>query len=82
MREVLDEMMSLARLLILTGVIFLVVGGLIYIAAKSGLTLGRLPGDIRLQSGNMTCVIALGTSLLLSVVLTFLLNLVIRLLNR
>ena len=75
-------MMSLARLLILTGIVFLVAGGLIYIAARSGLTLGRLPGDIRLQSGNMTCVIALGTSLLLSVVLTILLNVVIKLLNR
>jgi hypothetical protein len=75
-------MMSLARLLILTGIVFLVVGGLIYVAARSGLTLGRLPGDIRLQSGNMTCVIALGTSLLLSVVLTILLNVVVKLLNR
>ncbi len=75
-------MMSLARFLILMGIIFIVVGGLIYVAARSGLSLGRIPGDIRLQSGNMTCVIALGTSLLLSVVLTILLNVVIRLLNR
>jgi len=44
--------------------------------------LGRLPGDIRIERGNMTCLIGLGTSLLLSVVLTVILNIVIRLVNK
>jgi hypothetical protein len=75
-------MLSLARLLIIFGVILVLAGGLIYLLAKSGLNLGQLPGDIRLTSGNNTCVFALGTSLLLSVILTLLLNLVARFLNK
>lgn len=74
-----DFWLAIARLLILIGAVCLVLGGLVYLAARAGITPGRLPGDIRLQSGGMTCVVALGTSLLLSVVLTVLLNLIIRL---
>jgi hypothetical protein len=63
-------MITIAKLIILLGIIFLLVGGLLYLAARSGLQLGRLPGDIRLQGGSFTCVLALGTSILLSVILT------------
>jgi hypothetical protein len=73
---------SIAKLLVLVGIAFLVLGGLAFLGARLGLVPGRLPGDIRLGGGNMTCVIALGTSLLLSVVLTVLLNIIIRFLNR
>ena len=44
--------------------------------------LGRLPGDIRLQRGGISCFFPLATSLLLSLVLTLLLNLLARLLRR
>jgi hypothetical protein len=44
--------------------------------------LGRLPGDFRFQTGNITCMIPLATSILLSVVLTILLNVIVRLLNK
>jgi hypothetical protein len=71
-------MLSLAKILVLMGVVFLVLGGLAFLAARLGLVPGRLPGDIRLVSGNLSCVFALGTSLLLSIILTVLLNLVIR----
>jgi hypothetical protein len=75
-------MFTLARFMVLLGVILLVAGGLVYLLAKAGINLGRLPGDIRLQSGNMTCVIALGTSILLSVILTVALNLLVKFLNK
>jgi hypothetical protein len=75
-------MESLARLFIIIGVVFFVLAGVVYLLGRSGMVLGRLPGDFRWQSGPMTCVVALGTSLLLSVVLTIVLNIVIRLLNR
>ena len=44
--------------------------------------LGRLPGDIRIQRGAVSCYVPLATSLLLSLVLTLLLNLLVRLLRR
>ena len=75
-------MASFARLFVILGVVFLVIGGLLYLAARLNLPLGRLPGDIRLGNGNFTCVLALGTSILLSIILTVLLNVVARFLNR
>lgn len=77
---------SLARLFIILGIILLVVGGILYLVARtgflSGLTLGRLPGDIRIQSGGVTCFFPLATMILLSVVLTILLNIIVRFLNK
>lgn len=73
---------SLARLFILLGLIFLVIGGILYLFGRAGLPLGRLPGDIRIERGNFTCLFPLATMLLLSVILTLLLNVIIRFLNK
>jgi hypothetical protein len=51
--------------------------GLIY-ALGGRLPFGRLPGDIGGGSGNFSWSIPLGSSLLISVVLTIVLNLVLR----
>jgi len=75
-------MESLARTLLIVGVIFVILAGLVYLLGRAGLTFGRLPGDFRWQAGPMTCVVGLGTSLLLSIVLTIILNVILRLLNR
>jgi hypothetical protein len=75
-------MLPIARSLIIFGVILIVVGGLIYLIARIGVPLGRLPGDIRIQGENLTCIIPLASSILLSIVLTVLLNLAIRLLRK
>jgi hypothetical protein len=70
------------RILIIVGVISLVLGGLLYLFERFGLNLGRLPGDIRVEGQHGSCVLALGTSILLSILLTLGLNLLVRLLNR
>lgn len=74
--------MQAARVFLILGLVFLVLGGLFYLAARSGITLGRLPGDVRIERGNFTCVLALGTSIVLSLLLTVILNLVVRFLNK
>jgi len=75
-------MIPLARILVILGLIFLLAGGLLYLAGRWGLPLGRLPGDIRIENENFTCLFPLATMVLLSVVLTIVLNLIMRLLNR
>ena len=75
-------MISFARTLVILGLVLIVLGGLVYLVARTGLPLGRLPGDIRIQFGNVTCVFPLVTSILLSIVLTIMLNVIIRILNR
>jgi hypothetical protein len=75
-----------AKVLIMIGIVAIVAGGLLYLGARSGilsqLPLGRLPGDIRVQSGNFTCFFPLATMILLSVILTVVLNVVVRILRK
>jgi hypothetical protein len=75
-------MSPLVRIFLLLGLIFLVIGGVIFLVERLGVPLGRLPGDIRIQRGNLTCFFPLATTILLSVVLTVLLNLIIRLFKK
>lgn len=73
---------NIARLLMILGAILFLIGGAIYLFSRLGIGLFHLPGDIRFQSGNFTCVIPIVSSILLSLLLTILLNVIIRLLNR
>jgi len=66
----------------LAGVIVFLVGAGFYLTAHFGLPLGRLPGDIRIEGKNGTFYFPLTTSILISVVLTVLLNLIIRIWRR
>ena len=76
------SLLPIARILIILGVIFLVAGGALYLAAKLGLPFFNLPGDIYIERENFTCGLALATSLLLSILLTVGLNLLARFLSR
>lgn len=60
----------------------LLVGLVVYLVGRSGLPLGRLPGDFRIVRDNFTCVFPLATSILVSLVLTVALNLLARWLSK
>lgn len=64
------------RLLLVLGVGVAVVGVLMMLGVR--LPFGRLPGDFSGSHGSVSWAIPLGTSLLLSVVLTVVLNLLLR----
>jgi len=68
-------MINIARFLVGFGLVLIITGGILLFLAKSGFQPGQIPGNIQFQSGNMTCVLALGTSILLSILLTLFLNL-------
>lgn len=76
------DLSSLGKGIAALGVILVIVGGLLWLLSRTGLPLGRLPGDIRIQGENMSCYVPIVTMIVLSVVLTILLNVIIRLLNR
>jgi hypothetical protein len=63
-------------------VALVVVGGFVWLLGRTGLPLGRLPGDIRIEGENVSCYAPIVTMIILSVVLTIVLNIVVRLLNR
>ena len=75
-------MESIARFLVIGGIILILIGGGVYLATKFGIPLGRLPGDIRIEGENGSFYFPLATSILLSVILTIVLNLISRWLNR
>lgn len=76
------DLSSLGKGIAALGVVLVIVGGLLWLLSRTGLPLGRLPGDIRIQGENMSCYVPIVTMIVLSVVLTILLNVIIRLLNR
>ena len=63
-------MNDLGRLLIGLGVVLVIAGGLLLLLGRTGLPLGRLPGDISYRGRSVSVYIPLGTSILLSVVLS------------
>src|SRR5690606_28020784 len=71
------ELSGLGRTLILFGVLLIVVGGLILLAGRLP-GIGRLPGDILVRRGSFTFYMPLATSLIVSLLLTLLLNLIFR----
>jgi hypothetical protein len=72
---------SMGKLLILGGVFIVVLGILLTFWDRIPF-LGRLPGDISLQKGSIQFFFPVVTCLVISVVLTIILNLVIRLLGK
>lgn len=75
-------MENIARYIMIGGIILFLIGGGVYLAAKLGLPLGRLPGDIRVEGENGSFYFPLTTSILVSVVLTIVLNVIVRLLRK
>jgi len=75
-------MENIARFLIIGGIILILLGGGAYLAAKFGIPLGRLPGDIHIEGKNGSFYFPIVTSIVLSIVLTLLLNIIIRLFRR
>jgi hypothetical protein len=69
---------NLGRLLIGVGLVLLVAGGLLLLLGRSGLPLGKLPGDLSYRGRNLSVYFPLGTSILLSVVLSLIFYLLSR----
>jgi hypothetical protein len=76
------DLSSLGKGIVALGVILIVVGGALWLLAKVGVPLGRLPGDIRIEGERVSCYVPIVTMIILSVVLTIMLNVIVRLLNR
>jgi len=73
---------NIGRFLMIGGVILFVVGGLVFLASKFGIPFGRLPGDIRIERDGFSFYFPLSSSILISIVLTILVNIIIRLIKK
>jgi hypothetical protein len=71
-------MNDLGKLLLGIGLLLVLIGGLVLLAGRLGLPLGRLPGDFSYRGKNVSVFFPLGTSILISVVLSVLFYLITR----
>ena len=69
---------ELGRWLVVLGVAMLVAGGVMLLLGRLPWA-GRLPGDITWQRGNLTVFAPIGTMILVSLLLTVILNIILRL---
>ncbi|MCB9451732.1 MAG: DUF2905 domain-containing protein [Anaerolineaceae bacterium] len=78
------DLQSIGRVLLLIGVGLALLGGVLMLLGRLPFfsNLGNLPGDIRIQGQGFSCFVPIVSMILLSVILTVLLNIVIRLINR
>ncbi|HYL34302.1 MAG TPA: DUF2905 domain-containing protein [Bryobacteraceae bacterium] len=65
--------MNLGRMLIVLGLILVALGLLVSVGGKLPIRLGRLPGDIVIRGKNSVFYFPIVTSLLVSIVLSFVL---------
>lgn len=68
---------SMAKMLIFAGVLMVLLGGLLFLGGKIP-GIGKLPGDIFFRKGNFSFYFPLATSILLSILLTVILNIFFR----
>ncbi len=71
-------MAEIGKALLGMGVVLVIAGAGLMLAARFGLPLGRLPGDISYRGKNVSVFFPLGTSILVSVVLSVIFYLISR----
>jgi len=73
----MNDLSGPGKFLIILGVIIIALGLLLTFLPKIPY-LGKLPGDIYIKKGNFTFYFPLATSIILSILLTIILNLIFR----
>jgi hypothetical protein len=72
-------MAETGRLLVMLGVALVVIGGIVMLLGRTGLPLGRLPGDFLYRGKDSVFYFPLASSILISVVLSVVLYMIGRL---
>lgn len=67
-------MQNLGKTIIIIGLTLVVIGAALTVAGKIGLPFGKLPGDITYQKKNITIFAPLGSMLVLSLIISLILN--------
>ena len=70
------DTISVAKYLVSCGIFLLLIGSVLFFLGKLGIGLGKLPGDIIIQKENSTFYFPLATSIIVSLLLTVIINLI------
>lgn len=76
----MENFETIGRWIIILGLTLALVGGVIWLLGKLGVN--QLPGTIRIEGPGVTCIIPLLASVVLSLFLTLVLNLLAHFFNR
>lgn len=71
-------MNELGKALAGLGLLLIIVGSAVLLAGRAGLPLGRLPGDVAYKGKHISIYLPLGTSILISIVLSSIFYLISR----
>jgi hypothetical protein len=77
----MNDIGFLGKVLILAGGALVLLGAVVWLLSGTGL-LGRLPGDIRIERPGFTCVFPLASMIVLSLILTVVLNVILRMMKK
>jgi hypothetical protein len=69
----------MGRMLIYLGIFFVAAGVVVIVLGRMGVPLGHLPGDITYRGKNVSVFAPIGTSILLSILLSLVLYIIARL---
>ncbi len=72
---------ELGKWVVLAGLALIFVGGLMWLLGRIPF-FGNLPGDIHIQTQNMSCFIPIVSMIIISVIATIILNIIIRIVNK
>ena len=67
---------ELGRLMVTLGALLLLMGGLILLLSRAGMPFGRLPGDFSYRGKGLQVFFPLGSSIVLSILLSLVLYLI------
>jgi hypothetical protein len=77
----MNDIGTLGKILILVGGGIALLGALVWLLSGTGV-FGRLPGDIRIERPGFTCIFPLASMILLSIVLTVVINVILRMMKK
>lgn len=69
---------AVGKFLVVSGLFLTLLGVLLFVAGKAGFPFGRLPGDLSFRGKHFIFFAPFGTMILVSLVLTILVNLFLR----
>lgn len=64
--------MNLSKWLVIAGIVLVALGLIVWLFAKAGIPLGKLPGDIQYKSGKVQIYFPIVTCIILSIFLSLL----------
>jgi hypothetical protein len=78
------DLQAIGRVILTIGIVVVMLGGALMLLDRIPFfsNLGNMPGDIHVEGRNFSCFAPIGTMIILSLLLTVILNIVVRLINR